>query len=331
MKLDFNGLEGINSGITLNLPSIDEEVLNRFAIPSNLPGQRIIRKKDLRLMLKDRLSKSMDKLEPLVSNLPNPGAISLTQIKTLYNTIFSVFEKPPGIPPKAGLGTPQIIIPGRIIKDLIIAQLGSLMDVFLISSLGDLFNSNSDAFSNFTPRGLKQFLRDLIYNFLDPDNSPINLDYLKLPIRQSRDQDFTEVLMSAVITPLQKELLNQIWWGFTGVPKVPIVKPETISDISDRIQELLSTLPPIVVVLLGRNIINILNPLIMKDNFPHWKMMSLRNAYFTLYLDEFLRSATDISGAFKNFVGTGQKGLLYPLPGLDIDKGFPIFGNFNQL
>lgn len=329
IKLNSEGLDGISQGVSANLPSVDENLLNKFALPSNLPGQRIIRKKDLKVMLKSRLAASMDKLEPLISNVPNPGAISLAPIKTLYHTILGALEAPSGLPPKVTGGIPQIIVSGRIIKDIIISQLDTLIEGLFAASLADLLNPNLDAFQNFTPAGLKQALRDLIFGFLDPDNSPVNLNYIKLPSKQTRDQDYSEVLMSSVITSLQKELITQLWLNYDGVPKIPIVKPETISEISDKIQELLSKLPPVAVALLGRNIINILNPLIMRDDFPHWKMMSLRNAYFTIYLDEFLRSAADISGAFKFFVGTGQKGLLYPLPGLDINLGFPINTPFN--
>ena len=50
--------------------------------------------------------------------------------------------------------------------------------------------------------------------------------------------------------------------------------------------------------------------------------MSLNNPFFVVFLDEFLRSAADISGGFKFFVGGPTKGLLYPLPDLEISLGF---------
>jgi hypothetical protein len=48
--------------------------------------------------------------------------------------------------------------------------------------------------------------------------------------------------------------------------------------------------------------------------------MTLKNPMFVVFLDEFLRSAADISGGFKFFIGAGK--LLYPLPDLEISLGF---------
>jgi hypothetical protein len=66
--------------------------------------------------------------------------------------------------------------------------------------------------------------------------------------------------------------------------------------------------------LLGRNVVNIINPLAMSDDHPVWRRMSLKNVYYVVYIDEFLRSAADVSGLFKFFLGSGDP--VYPIPEL---------------
>jgi len=74
------------------------------------------------------------------------------------------------------------------------------------------------------------------------------------------------------------------------------------------------------VVVLGRNVINILNPLWNNEDIPRWDRMNLKNPFYVVFMDEFLRSAVDISGGFKFFVGAGK--LFYPLPDSEIYLGF---------
>jgi hypothetical protein len=67
-------------------------------------------------------------------------------------------------------------------------------------------------------------------------------------------------------------------------------------------------------VLIGRNILNIINPIAMSDDHPSWRRMSLKNTYYVVYIDEFLRSAADVSGLFKFFLGSADP--IYPIPEL---------------
>jgi hypothetical protein len=50
--------------------------------------------------------------------------------------------------------------------------------------------------------------------------------------------------------------------------------------------------------------------------------MSLKNVYYVVYIDEFLRSAADVSGLFKFFLGSGDP--VYPIPELpsELKKAF---------
>jgi hypothetical protein len=78
--------------------------------------------------------------------------------------------------------------------------------------------------------------------------------------------------------------------------------------------ELLSKIPWPLAVLIGRDILNIINPISMNDDHPVWRRMSLKNTYYVVYLDEFLRSAADVSGLFKFFLGSADP--VYPIPEL---------------
>jgi hypothetical protein len=52
--------------------------------------------------------------------------------------------------------------------------------------------------------------------------------------------------------------------------------------------------------------------------------MSLKNTYYVIYIDEFLRSAADVSGLFKFFLGSADP--VYPVPELpsELQKAFNI-------
>ena len=63
-----------------------------------------------------------------------------------------------------------------------------------------------------------------------------------------------------------------------------------------------------------QDLLNIINPLVMNDDHPVWRRMSLKNTYYVVYLDEFLRSAADVSGLFKFFFGSADP--VYPIPEL---------------
>ena len=60
----------------------------------------------------------------------------------------------------------------------------------------------------------------------------------------------------------------------------------------------------------------------MSDDHPVWRRMSLKNTYYVIYIDEFLRSAADVSGLFKFFFGAADP--VYPVPELpeELNKVF---------
>jgi hypothetical protein len=77
-------------------------------------------------------------------------------------------------------------------------------------------------------------------------------------------------------------------------------------------------------VLIGRNLLNIINPIAMSDDHPVWRRMSVKNPYYVVYLDEFLRSAADVSGLYKFFLGAADP--TYPIPELqsELKKEFNV-------
>jgi hypothetical protein len=69
-------------------------------------------------------------------------------------------------------------------------------------------------------------------------------------------------------------------------------------------------------------VVNIINPIVMSDDLPSWRRLSLKNPYYVVYLDEFLRSAADVSGLFKFFFGDP----VYPIPEFpsELQKAFNV-------
>ena len=96
-----------------------------------------------------------------------------------------------------------------------------------------------------------------------------------------------------------------------------------VNPIMQVASKILSFLPWPIIPLLGRNLINIISPIALSDDLPDWKRLTLKNAYFVVYLDEFLRSAADVSGLFKFCFGTD---LIYPIPELpsEIQKALNV-------
>ena len=114
-----------------------------------------------------------------------------------------------------------------------------------------------------------------------------------------------------------------MWKYFKGVPKVPLGSQITLPTI-EIASNILSKIPWPITVLIGRNLLNIINPIVMNDDLPAWRRMSLKNPYYVVYLDEFLRSAADVSGLFKFFFGAADP--VYPIPELqsELQKAFNV-------
>ena len=114
---------------------------------------------------------------------------------------------------------------------------------------------------------------------------------------------------------------NLLWKYWKGVSKTPLI--DKIIPLSEVSVKILSKIPWQMAILLGRNFINIINPMIMSDDLPNWRRMSLKNVYYVVYLDEFARSAADVSGFFKFFLGSD---ITYPILELnsEINKAFNI-------
>ena len=159
----------------------------------------------------------------------------------------------------------------------------------------------------------------------DPEKLPPLLNVLKIPvIPKARPTDIIEqALIGMGAPPFARIPYSLFWEYFKSPPKTPL------SDIIvlQKVKASAETLPKIpwpLTVLIGRNLLNILNPIAMSEDHPAWRRMSLKNPYYVVYLDEFLRSAADVSGLYKFFLGASD--LTYPIPELqsELKKGFNV-------
>lgn len=141
--------------------------------------------------------------------------------------------------------------------------------------------------------------------------TPPFLEKIILPsIPLSRPTDFIEQMLIGLGAPPQARMNYSLFWKyFKGVPKTPLT--DQIIPLTESTSKILLKIPWPIAVLLGRDIINIINPMIMSDDHPSWRRMSLKNVYYAVYIDEFLRSAADVSGLFKFFLGASD--LDYPI------------------
>jgi hypothetical protein len=184
---------------------------------------------------------------------------------------------------------------------------------------------NSPKFVNLQPADIQKIVRNMIRENFNPEspNIPEFLNAVKIPvIPPARPTDIIEQALIGMGAPPPARIVYSLFWKyFKGVPKTPlgeiIVRPAM--DLSANI---LTKIPWPLTVLLGRNLVNIINPIVMSDDHPSWRRMSLKNVYYVVYIDEFLRSAADVSGLFKFFLGSSD--LTYPLPELksELDKAF---------
>jgi hypothetical protein len=306
----------------------------------------VIRVKDLKKLIAKKIGLSrrgpfdperpLDKEEPQISKFPHPEGplCCLESINGSFGNAISAFEIPTVFPPKSdqvtqtqGLGgIPQITIPGSVIKSFVVNVIDKGLDTGLLEQLfPDIDDINSPKFINLQPSDIQKIVRNMIRENFNPEspNIPEFLNAAKIPvIPPARPTDIVEQALIGMGAPPPARIVYSLFWKyFKGVPKTPlgeiIVRPAM--DLSANI---LTKIPWPLTVLLGRNLVNLINPIVMSDDHPSWRRMSLKNVYYVVYIDEFLRSAADVSGLFKFFLGSSD--LTYPLPELksELDKAF---------
>lgn len=286
----------------------------------------------------DNFDRPLDLEEPLISNYPYPeGPLgSVTKISDGFGKAISAFELPVVFPPKqdqvaqvTGLGgIIQVPIPGNVIKKFIKESVGKLLEQGVLEEIMPEINVvNSPKFINMNPNDIQKISRKLVQRVLDPNsvNIPPFLDIAKIPvIPKARPTDMVEqVLIGMGVPPPARIVYSLFWKYFKGVPKTPLGESVTLPTIKAA-SEVLSKIPWPLTVLLGRNALNLINPIALSDDHPVWRRMSLKNPYYVVYIDEFLRSAADVSGLFKFTFGAADP--VYPIPELptELQKPFKV-------
>ena len=174
----------------------------------------------------------------------------------------------------------------------------------------------SPKFINLNAVDLQKLSRSLITETFNPKGAipPIMAPLSLGSIEKSRPTSIGEqIAIGMGVPPVGRIPLGEFWKYFKGVPKTPLGE-KIINEAIRLAAKILDKLPWPIVVLIGRQVVNLINPLVITDDHPVWRRMSLKNVYYVIYLDEFLRSAADVSGLFKYFLGA--TGLDYPIPQL---------------
>ena len=306
----------------------------------------IIRVKDLKKLVAKKLGLSrrgafdperpLDREEPLISKFPHPEGplCCLEALNGGFGNAISAFELPTVFPPKQdqitqtpGLGgIIQVTIPGGVVKTFIKKSIGTLLDNGLLEKMiPEINDPESSKFINLEPSDIQKIVRNMVRDVVDP-NSPNIPDFLsiaKIPILPlARPTDMVEQALIGLGAPPPARIVYSLFWKyFKSLPKTPLSDKITLPTI-EVASNILSKIPWPLAVLLGRNVVNIINPLAMSDDHPVWRRMSLKNVYYVVYIDEFLRSAADVSGLFKFFLGAGDP--VYPIPELpsELKKAF---------
>ena len=306
----------------------------------------IIRVKDLKKLVAKKLGLSrrgafdperpLDREEPLISKFPHPEGplCCLEALNGGFGNAISAFELPTVFPPKQdqitqtpGLGgIIQVTIPGGVVKTFIKKSIGTLLDNGLLEKMiPEINDPESSKFINLEPSDIQKIVRNMVRDVVDP-NSPNIPDFLsiaKIPILPlARPTDMVEQALIGLGAPPPARIVYSLFWKyFKSLPKTPLSDKITLPTI-EVASNILSKIPWPLAVLLGRNVVNIINPLVMSDDHPVWRRMSLKNVYYVVYIDEFLRSAADVSGLFKFFLGAGDP--VYPIPELpsELKKAF---------
>lgn len=316
----------LSSGIGLNTESFTK-LVNNNAIGEN----KVLRARDLKLIVKNSLNKSLSAFPVDLKKFSIPDPASAANISKSLASFSASLEIPPFPPKKSGNpasplgigGIPQIQIPGKTVSSFLIDGITSSLDSMDINSI---IPGGLDAFQDLSADDIKSVVKNITTDFTKKAKIPAIGNIPQIPLT-ARPQDFTELTMSFLpVHPFSDIAFTLLWTKYKMVPRIPvyssIVKP--IQDIQNAV---IYNIPWPVAAMMGRNLLNIINPLFTREDIPRWDRMTLKNPFFVVFLDEFLRSAADISGGFKFFAGAGK--LFYPLPDLEINLGFGTKININ--
>ena len=318
-----NQLDSLKSYFSNNLSLSSNDVI-RVSSNNSIDGNKILRVKDLRLFVKNVLNNGMNKFPMDLKNFNIPNGANSESVANSYSKISSSIEIPAFPPKKSGDvisplgigGIPQITIPGSSITKILVDGIGKKIDSLDISTV---IPGGLSTFQNLTTNDIKSISKNIAVSFTSSFDIPQIKSVPSIPLT-SRPQGYDEFIMNFLpMHPASDIAFTEEWTKNKNIPKIPI-QSGTIQSLLELQHELLFVIPWPVVVMLGRGIINILNPLYNREDLPRWDRMTLKNPFFVVFLDEFIRSAADISGGFKFFVGADK--LLYPLPDLEINLGF---------
>jgi len=308
----------------------------------------VIRVKDLKKLIAKKIGLSrrgpfdperpLDREEPQISKFPHPESplCCLESLNGSFGNAISAFEMPTVFPPKqdqitqspgAG-GIIQITIPGSIIKSFVVDAIVKSLDTGLLEEIFPEINDiNSPKFVNLQPADIQKMVRNMIRDKFNPSSPDIPnfLNIAKIPVLPpARPTDIIEQALIGMGAPPPARIVYSLFWKyFKGVPKTPLLEKITMPAI-ELSSTILPKIPWPLTVLLGRNVVNLINPIVMSDDHPSWRRMSLKNTYYVVYIDEFLRSAADVSGLFKFFLGAADP--VYPIPELpsELQKAFNL-------
>ena len=288
----------------------------------------IIRVKDLKKLISRKLGLSaisqfdpvrpLDAEEPLISRYPYPkGKLAcLESLNGSFGNSVAAFEFPVKFPLKqdsllqiSGLGgVLQIKIKGQDIKSTLIDLLDKAMENGVLeASIPEINDPFSSRFADLGPLDIQKISKNIITNLINPnaENLPPIFDVLNKKIKpNARPTDIIEqALIGLGAPPLARIPYGNFWEYYKGQPKTPLSDLVVFPKLKAS-ADVISKLPWPLTILIGRGVLNLLNPILMNDDHPVWRRMSLRNSYYVAYIDEFLRSAADVSGLFKFFFGS---------------------------
>lgn len=297
--------------------------IEELSVNNGFSENLVLREKDLRKIIKSIINSAKGQMRVDLSKFPVKNAQSSEKTATSFGNAISSIEMPNFPPRKSGIpspatalvpgGIPPVIIPGGLIKEFITRGLSSVLERM---SLNELLPGGSSSYRNLSPQDIKSISANMVNKTLDPGNIPSFIRKLQPPPITARPQDMTEFTVGNSL-PYHPgiEIAYSLLWKVLSAPRVPL--PSDVILKLKKISEILYSIPWPLAVLLGRDVINIINPLLQREDLPRWDRMSLVNTYFVVFLDEFLRSASDISGGFKFFIG---QDIIYPLPDLEIPE-----------
>lgn len=326
-----SGLEEIPNPVISQLKNfaasnirLDTKQLTSLVSNLSIADNKIIRQRDLKMIAKNVINTSLSKFPVDLKNFSIPDPASMKAMLKSFSSLSSSLNLPAIPPKKSGSiaspigpgGIPPIVIPGKVISKFLVDGAMSTVNTEIINKLMPGVLENFEMLSD---NDIKTMSDNIIKTFTKKAKIPALDAIPKIPI-QSRPQDYIEFTMNFLPThPISDIAFTQLWNKFKAPPRIPI--PGEFIQQYLKIQDaIFSKVPWPVVVVLGRNVINILNPLWNNEDIPRWDRMNLKNPFYVVFMDEFLRSAVDISGGFKFFAGAGK--LFYPLPDSEIYLGF---------